>query len=462
MSMNRRTFLYHAGFMIAATRMHAATREYDVRRYGAVGDGVTNDTVAIQKAINAASAAGGGRVVLRGGARHLCGALMLRSGIDFHLADDALLLAHPSPSAYPATGAGIMMADGAVGLTISGTGKIDGQAKEFVTSYSKEDQRWEPKAFRPRIFSLESCRDLQIREISFANAPFWGMHMLGCERVLVDGVTIRNWMDMPNCDGIDPDHCRNVEIRNCDIVCADDAICIKTTDQKKDFSPSHNILVTNCRVTSRDSGLKVGTETYADISKIRFHQCTVVNSGRGPTITHRQPGNISDIEFDDIQISTEHHAARWWGWGEAVSVTAWPRDAGVRIGTLRDIRLRNIRGTAENSLRIDGLPDQPITNVLLEKIDLTIDKWTDFPGEHFDNRPTLAGVDGLEKHKTPGFFLRHAANVQVKDCRIRWGAQRRNYYGSALEAHHVSNLHIENFVGEAAFPERDKAIAVEE
>jgi hypothetical protein len=286
--------------------------------------------------------------------------------------------------------------------------------------------------------------------------------MLGCERVLVDGVTIRNWLDMPNCDGIDPDHCRDVEIRNCDIVCADDAIVIKTSDQKTDYGPSRNISVTDCRVTSRDAGLKIGTETFGDISKIRFRRCTVVSGGRGPTITHRQPGNIADIEFDDIQLSAEHHAARWWGWGESVSVTAWPRAKGTRVGKLSDVRLRNIRGRAENSLRIDGQPDQPVENVLLENIDLTIDKWTEFPGGKFDNRPTMAGVDGLESHQTPAFFLRNAVHVTVKDCRARWGEHRQDYFGSALEAHHVQGLHLENFSGEAAFPTRDKAITVED
>ena len=97
------------------------------------------------------------------------------------------------------------MADGAEGLKITGTGHIDGQAMKFVTTYSKTDERWEPKAFPPRMFSLRACKSLKVSGISFGHAPDWGLHLLGCEQVLVDRVTIRNFMDVPNCDGIDPD-----------------------------------------------------------------------------------------------------------------------------------------------------------------------------------------------------------------------------------------------------------------
>jgi polygalacturonase len=413
----------------------------------------------LQKAIDTAAGRGGGRILLPGGLRFLSGALDLKSGIDFHLADDAVLLASTRPEDY-STYPGLLNANRAQGLKISGTGNIDGQAMQFMTSYSKTDERWEPKGFRPRMFSLTRCRDLEVTGISFGHSPNWGLHLLGCERVLVDGIRIRNYMDVPNCDGIDPDHCRDVEIRNCDIACADDAIVIKTSEQPQDYGPSRNIAVKDCVVTSRDSGLKIGTETFGDISKILFERCKVVSSGRGPTITHRQPGNIEDVEFRDIELTTEHHAARWWGWGEAVSVTAWPRTTDGTVGSLRNIRLRNITGRAENSIRIDGMKEQPIEDVLLENIDMTIDRWTGYPGGRFDNRPTAAGVEGLEVHDTPVFSIRNARNVTVRDCTARWGKQREPYFSYALEAQNVKNLQLEHFTGEAAHPDREKAIQI--
>ena len=187
------------------------------------------------------------------------------------------------------------------GLKITGTGNIDGQAMKFMTTYSGTDERWEPKKFRPRMFSLKRCQDLEISGISFGHSPQWGMHLLGCERVLVDGVRVRNYMDVPNCDGIDPDRCRDVEIQNCDIVCADDGVVIKASEQSEDYGSSRNIVVKDCVVTSRDSGLKIGTETFGDISKVLFERCKVISGGRGPTITHRQPGNIEDVEFREYR-----------------------------------------------------------------------------------------------------------------------------------------------------------------
>jgi hypothetical protein len=437
-----------------------ALREFDVHAFGAVGDGEQYDTAAVQRAIDAAVAAGGGRVLLRGGKRYLCGALRLGSHVDFHLADDARLVASTRDGDYPADAPGILTADGALGLKITGTGHIDGQAMKFMTAYSETDMRWEPKAFRPRMFWLLDCKELEVSGISFGDSPNWGLHMLGCERVLVDGIRIRNRMDVPNCDGIDPDRCRQVEIRNCDIVGADDGIVIKTSDQRRDFGVAHDLVVKNCKVTTRDSGFKVGTETFGDISKVRFEHCQVVSGGRGPTITHRQAGNISDIEFNDIDVVAEHHAARWWGWGEAVSITVWPRVDGGKVGRLSDVRLRNVRARAENSLRIDGMAENPVRDVLLEDVSVTIDQWTQFPGGKFDNRPTSASVPGLEEHRTPAFFLRHVDGVRMTGCRARWGAKRPPEASYALEEVDVRGMELVGFHGEAAFPEKEPAIQV--
>ena len=430
--------------------------EINVLSLGATGDGVTLDTQAIQEAIDRVSAAGGGRVVVPGRKRFLIGGLMLKSNVDFHLADDAVLLASPDRAHYTSkTNIGVININRAQNVRITGTGHVDGQGMKFMGNYSPVDERWEPLAFRPRMFHLVRCSGLEITGISFGHSPEWGLQTLGCDHVLVDGIRIRNYLDVPNCDGIDPDRCRDMEIKNCDVVCADDGIVIKTSEQAEDFGPARNITVRDCSVICRDSGLKIGTETFGDISKILFERCRIVSGGRGSTITHRQPGNIDDVEFRDIEFLAQHHAARWWGWGEAASITAWPRKEGTKLGSLSNIRLRKIHGVAENSFRVDAHPDMSIKNVLLENCSVTIDRWTQYPGGIFDNRPTQANdpmhePSGLERHDTPVFFLRNVQGAVVRNCTASWGIHPSDSFSYALETKNVSGLKIENFKGKAA------------
>lgn len=146
-------------------------KTFDVRDFGAAGDGKTLDTAAFQKAIDAAAAAGpGARVLVPGGRKYLVSTLVLKSAIDFHLADDAELRVSTNPADYPAGADGVLTANGASGLKITGAGNIDGRALEFMTGYNQEGEIWRFGPFRPKIFVLTACQGLEIRGIGFSNA----------------------------------------------------------------------------------------------------------------------------------------------------------------------------------------------------------------------------------------------------------------------------------------------------
>jgi polygalacturonase len=444
-------------------------RVFDVAKYKAVGDGKALDSAAIQRAIDeAASYAGKAQVLLRGGKKYLTGTLVLKGSIDFHLADDAELLASLRREDYlggtsnasdadkmGAMSDALIVANSTQGLKITGTGSFQGRAREFMKGYDKENEFWVPMDWRPKMFVLTSCRDLEVRDITFAEAPNWGLHLLGCDGVLVDQVKVRNLLDVPNCDGIDPDHSRDVEITNCNIVSGDDGVVVKASRQAKDFGPSSNISVRDCVIETQDAGLKIGTETTSDVHDVCFERCKIKTSSRGLCIQLRDEGSVYNIKFIDITFESRYYSDIWWGRGEAISFTALPRLPETKLGVLHHVTVQNVTGRAENSVRVRGCEASRLHDILLDHVDLTLDRWTRYKGGIYDNRPTKV-LTGIEPHETVGYSIQDADNVTLRACKLHWGENKPEYFGKAVESKNVTGLKVERFVGENAWPSKAK------
>lgn len=430
----------------------------DVIKYGAKGDGKTLDTKAIQEAIDAAAKLGNGtKVLVPKNHQYLISTLVLKSNIEFHLEGNAQLLVSTKKEDYSVEGS--IIANDVQNLKISGKGSINGRALEFMTHYDTIKEIWMPKDWRPKLFILTKCVNLEITDITIEKAPSWSLHMLGCENVLIDGVKIKNNLDVPNCDGIDPDHCRNVEIRNCEISCGDDAIVVKATQQDIDYGPSANIWVHDCKLETQDSGVKIGTETTQDIYNIVFERCEIKTSCRGLTIQLRDEGDVYNIVFKDINFTSRYHSNPWWGRGEAISLTAIPRNPDTKIGKIHAVLIENVKGIAENSIRINGTKESRISDIRLQNVNVTLNRWTKYAGNLYDNRPTKA-YEGIEAHDTPGVFIRYSDRVVLENCSIAWGNTIPDYFTNAIQAIESTGIKTINFKGESANPAKYKAIAI--
>jgi polygalacturonase len=423
-------------------------KEYNVLKFGAEGDGKTLDTKAIQNAIDRAHADGGNaRVIIPEGYKFLTGTIVLKSGVEFFIDQGAELIISTNQSHYK--NSAVFYAEGAEGLTISGYGNIEGRATEFMSHYEEENEWWIPNKWRPKMFILKECRNMQLKDFSFSKAPEWGVHMLGCENVLVDGIRVRNYLDVPNCDGVDPDHCRKVEIKNCDIVCGDDAIVVKATKQDKDYGPSSDIRVYDCILETQDSGVKIGTETTSDINNVVFENCKIKSSCRGINIQLRDNGIVSDIVFSNIEFISRYHSDPWWGRGEAISFTAIPRNPDTKSGKIKNILVKNVFGKAENSIRINGTKESVIENVTLENVSVKFDRWTKYRGGLFDNRPTKV-YEPIEHRDNPAISIRYAKDVSVLNSSIKWGGNLPEYFTNAIKVENSENIRIKSFNGSSA------------
>ncbi len=408
---------------------------YNILDYGAVADSVTNNAAAIQQAIDAASEKGGQVYVPAG--TFLSGTIRLKSNIDFHLSAGAVLLCSCDekeilsfrdlygPEEEVWNGGCFLFAYHAHNITISGEGTIQGQGyKLFIDDQADGEFHECPlniAPFRPRTTFLEDVTDLKIKDITIRDAASWSLHMAGCRRVMVHNIKILNNHRGANNDGIDPDCCKDVVINDCLVETGDDAIVVKTTQlMTKKYGASENIVISNCVLTSRDSGVKIGTETHGDIRNIIISNCIMKNCSRGIGIWVRNGGNISDIYIHHITGNVLKYAdaiyrtkgpARWWGVGEPIFINATYRNESKTFpGTIKNITVDSMNLKAESSIFVGGEEDTIIENITLRNMNIVLCKQGTQPHGFFDELPSIRKV---YPHTIPVVYARHVKGLEV-------------------------------------------------
>ena len=234
----------------------AARGSYDVRQFGAVGDGETLDTAAIQKAIDTCAADGGGLVCLRSGT-FLSGTIILKSNVTLYVEAGATLLGSRNMDDYPDINPKVkylystrftkymIYAERAENIGIAGRGTINGQGQFYKKPHGDK--------LRPYIVRFAECKNVRVTGVTFLNSARWLSHYLACEDVVIDGIKIHSRL-RENRDGIDVDSCRWVRISNCHIYSGDDAIVLKATAHRL----CQHVTVTNCGAQRRPQRVQAG------------------------------------------------------------------------------------------------------------------------------------------------------------------------------------------------------------
>ena len=399
--------------------------------YLAADPGSSLATARIQSAIDTLAAAGGGRVVL-GPGTHLCGTLNLRSHIDLHLEAGACLKASPRSEDFTQitiaglyggnAGGFLLQAHDAEQVTISGTGTIDGSALDYMDGWWAEPYIRAPKEWRPRGIGFFGCKQVKLLHFTFRNSASWTIHLTGCDDVLVSGLSILNRLDVPNCDGIDPDHCRNVRIIGCHIEAADDGIVLKNTREYAHLGPCENIVISQCTVISTSAAIKLGTESSGDFRNVLVDQCIVHGSHRGLAIQLRDQGTIENVSFTNCIVETRLFHEKYWGRAEPIYVTAVPRHDGDPAGKIRDVRFANIRCRGENGMVVHGWPGSLIENLSLENVRMEVVKTSKWPTGQIDLRPTHGQEHGgLKDHPPHALTMRHVDGVTARNVFLGTG-----------------------------------------
>ncbi|PXV66306.1 polygalacturonase [Dysgonomonas alginatilytica] len=366
----------------------AFAKNYNVKDFGAVGDGRYLDSPAIQKAIDACTADGGGMVIIPRGT-YLGATIVLKDNTTLHLEEGALLLGTTDLNAYdlidPFTdGLGVdvgrtfIAAVDAKNITIEGKGIIDGQgsalkAKQIETDNRPEGQRW---GARPFLLRIVRCQGVKVQDVTLKYSASWTSHYAQSSDIVISNVKITS-IGVAHNDGIDIDGCERVRITNCDVESGDDALCFKTTYSK---NPCRDIVVDGMKLKSNQAGIKMGTESMAPFENIKISNCHIYNTNNGGikllTVdgAHLRNILIEDITMDNVRTPMLFRL------GSRLNVFRKERDQQQPTGTFENVVIRNVKAksaektqlTSASGILITGVPGHLITNLTLENIEIAL------------------------------------------------------------------------------------------
>lgn len=395
--------------------------------FGAKADGLATNTAAIQKAIDTAAAHGGGEVVLSNGT-YLSGAIFLKSNVQLHLAEGAILQAIQDDTLYPERPtriAGIEMVwpSGLVNVcaqtnvVISGKGIIDGNGQYWwrkfygddgkggmLKDYTARNLRWavDYDCKRVRALVFYDSKNVEARGVTIKRSGFWSLTATYCQGVKIDGVIVRANIGGkgPSSDGIDIDSSRDVLIQNCDIDCNDDDICLKAGrdwDGLRVNRPTENVVIRDCVTRSGHGMLTLGSETSGGIRNVRVSGIKAFGTSNGIRFksSKSRGGVVEDILIENVTMENVHNPfIVELNWNPAYSMTSLPEGVDTNsipaywttllhpveppelgIPEFRDITISNLNATgADQAVFVNAYPQKPMRDVRLVNVHIEAQK----------------------------------------------------------------------------------------
>ena len=430
-------------------------RNFNVMDFGARGNGISDDAIAIQKAVDACTNAGGGDVVFSANHTFLSGPVQLKSNVNIVLETNSVWKANPDESIYHLSAFGKNEGEGMMwiwakdveNLSFSGHGTIHGNGIRFMGAELFDSYELKPVTTfdpRPHVLTLMGVRNLNIRDITIREGAYWTVHLIGCDGAVIDGINLLNNLKIRNGDGIDIDHSKNVRIANCHITSGDDAICLKNRREFEEYGSCHDIVVTNCVMESRSCTVKIGSENMDSIYNVVIDNCVIKGSNRGLGIQNRDEGTVSNVVFSNIILDCQLWSDVWWGKAEPIYVTSYPRANGNhkdanwrfpkgqtvgRCGEVSHIYFNHIYATSENGCFIGGDTRDKVNNIYLSNVHLNLKKLTSYDGGVYDKRPCRG--EGFIYNKVYGVYVENARDVEIDDLRVQVGPNV-NYGGKTF------------------------------
>ena len=425
---------------------------FDVRDYGARGDGVSLDTKAIQKAIDACSADGGGMVFVPSG-DYPIGTVVMKDNTNLCLSAGARILGTSNLVDYNPPS--MIYAEDAHNIALTGHGVIDGRGKEVRPRAMKEVPHNFLDGTYDRYFitSFLRCQHISLSALTMRDSPFFAAYLRECGDIMIEGIKIDNHVNVNN-DGLDFDSCQNVFVSNCYISSGDDAIALKTNTPR----PCKNITVTNCMLSSRWAAFRFGPESKGNFENIAVSNCVIKDTyGCGIKLQMVEGAQMRNIVFSNLVMDnvTGPISMRLANWTKGLPQSGGfgTREGNVDrpIGALKNVLFSNIRARVameprtpyfndaerRSCISITGLPSHHIEGITLSDIHIT------FPGGGTAEEAARRNVPDM-RDTYPEYFMFGVLPA----------------YG--LYAHHVKGLKLKNVWFDLASPDVRPAIVCDD